>query len=466
MRQSRKFSIAIVLFAGYALAAVPTMAAAAAGDLDASFGVGGKVIIDIGINSDDIVNALAIDASGNAYIAGSTGPLSNTDFAIIKLDTNGKLVPGFGAAGKVVIDIGTNSEDVAWAITTDPAGNVYVAGTSNSAGSFDFTIVKLDSSGALVPGFGIGGKVLIDIGTKSNDTAFGILRDAGGNLYIAGSSDAAGSVDFVVVKLDANGNLVPGFGVGGKAIVDIGTNSVDIPRPIVMDGTGNLYIAGLTGTGVINDFALIKLDSSGALVPGFGVGGKVVVDLGSDDRGTALARDATGNLFVAGFTGPPGLQDIAVVKLDATGTLVPGFGVGGKSIIDLGGAEIVEGIALNADGSMYIGTSTNTGASQPDFAAVKLDGAGNRVPAFGTGGAKIVDLNGGSVDILNALALDPSGRIYLAGYTRSGALQRDFAVVRLLAASPPVPALHPSALLALAALLTFVAAWARRRSAR
>ena len=87
---------------------------------------------------EDDASALATDASGNVYVTGSSiGIETNYDYATIKYATDGRelWVKRFNGEG--------NGEDVASSLALDASGNIYVAGRSNC----DFTTIKCDSSG-------------------------------------------------------------------------------------------------------------------------------------------------------------------------------------------------------------------------------------------------------------------------------------------------------------------------------
>ena len=172
----------------------------------------GKVIIDFSGNSYDDGYSLQLDNIGNIYIAGLSNE-NDDDFAVIKLDTNGDLDPSFGAGGKVIIDFSGNSDDVARSLQLDDIGNIYVAGSSEVNGNRDdFAVIKLDTNGDLDPSFGANGKVIIDFSGNSGDEGYSLQLDKLGNIYVAGSSYLNGSHDFAVIKLKPNGNLDNTFG--------------------------------------------------------------------------------------------------------------------------------------------------------------------------------------------------------------------------------------------------------------
>jgi uncharacterized delta-60 repeat protein len=207
------------------------------------------------------------------------------------------------------------------------------------------------------------------------------------------------------------GELDPDFGDGGRARIDIG-GSVDSANAIAHDAAGNLYIAGSSGGNSTRDFAVLALDASGTPISAFGDGGKVVLDLGGVDVASSIARDASGNLFVAGTTGA---SDFVVVKLDASGHPVAGFGSGGTKVVDAGGFDQCWSVLLDASGNVYlVGGST---AAPGSTVVAKLDASGNLVANYGSGGIATAPSR---ADFSGPGAIDAAGRIIATGFSSFG----------------------------------------------
>src|SRR5438034_1403148 len=105
MRTARSIRLIVVLAAGLAVwLAVPLAAWAASGDLDATFGAGGKVTTDFA-GGDDAAFAVVLQPDGRLVAAGqaSTG-YRQGDFALARYNPNGSLDATFGAGGKVTTD--------------------------------------------------------------------------------------------------------------------------------------------------------------------------------------------------------------------------------------------------------------------------------------------------------------------------------------------------------------------------
>src|SRR5436309_7539555 len=148
---------------------------AAAGDLDPTFGAGGKVTTGFVNSGFDAATAVAIQSDGKIVAAGLAAD-SNFDqvFALVRYDTTGNLDPTFGTAGKVATDFSNSAfpgkRVVDVVIQSD--GKIVVTGPVGLPGvQSDFGLVRYDSAGNPDPTFGIGGKVTTDFFGNSDAPA-------------------------------------------------------------------------------------------------------------------------------------------------------------------------------------------------------------------------------------------------------------------------------------------------------
>src|SRR5207249_5339824 len=117
-----------------ALLLLPAAGRANPGDLDPTFGIGGKVTT--GIGTDDYGYAVAIQADGKLVVAGETNNGINYDFALVRYNTNGTLDATFGTGGKVTTAVGT-SDDAAYAVAVQADGKLVAAGETDDGGNND-----------------------------------------------------------------------------------------------------------------------------------------------------------------------------------------------------------------------------------------------------------------------------------------------------------------------------------------
>src|SRR5437870_871368 len=187
------------------------------GDLDPSFGTGGRVLTDFG--GGDGARALALQADGRIVVAGSSSAGGFAlDFARARDNSDGSLDPSFGTGGRVLTDFGGDDEARALALHADR--KVVVAGCSDAGGRPDFALARYNDDGSHDSSFGTGGKVLTDFG--GDDEASALVFQSDGKIVVAGFSDAGGFALAALARYNPNGTLDASFGSGGRVLTDSG----------------------------------------------------------------------------------------------------------------------------------------------------------------------------------------------------------------------------------------------------
>jgi uncharacterized delta-60 repeat protein len=111
------------------------------GTLDSTFGNGGSVTTDFSGATDDIAYAMMMQSDGKLVVAGRTGDYPQNDFAVARYSSDGQLDQTFGVGGKVVSDF--SSIDQAYGVAIDSNGKILLAGVAFANGAnFDFTVAR------------------------------------------------------------------------------------------------------------------------------------------------------------------------------------------------------------------------------------------------------------------------------------------------------------------------------------
>jgi hypothetical protein len=421
----------------------------------------------LGGNGDDYAGSIAVDAAGHAYVAGVTAspdfPATPGVFQATAGGGQDAFVAKFSADGKSLLYctyLGGNADDAAFSLAIDAAGHAYIAGITGStnfpttAGAFqtapgggpDGFVAKLSADGkSLVYSTYLGG--------NGWDQIYGIAVDPTGNAYVAGftasanfpmtagafqATYSAGASDAFVAKLSGDGkSLVYSTYVGG--------NGDDAAYAVTVDATGHAYATGYTNsanfpvtTGAYQsgarggqDAFVTKLNTDGkSLLYSTHIGGS------SDDAGYAVAVDATGHAYVAGFTYSSdfpttagvaqskfagGSSDVFVTKLSADGAkLAYSTYLGGA------GDDNANAVALDRAGRAYVGGFTSSmnfpvtaSAYQGTFNGGPFDAFVASLSADGKSIVYATYLGGSAADYINSVAADSHGNVYAAGITYS-----------------------------------------------
>ena len=201
---------------------------------------------------------------------------------------------------------------------------------------------------------------------------------------------------------------------------------------VALSPDGGIVLAGSEsgGTG-----ALAVLTPLGALDTGFSGDGKLTHLVGNVTIYTAVAVQPDGKIVAAGYTwssGSPTSYDFLVTRFEANGALDSSFGSGGYRTIDFGGGDRAACLALQPDGKIVVAgyTDPDEGTSgDQDFAVARLTTTGALDATFDSDGKVIVSFVGD--DQCRSVLVDRQGRVLLGGYSGIGA-HHDFYMVRLL----------------------------------
>lgn len=261
-------------------------------------------------NGTDRPTAIALDSDGNVYVTGTSygGSATKMDYATIKYNPYGLQLWVRRYAGS------QRGDDGATAIAVNGLGEVVVSGYSwgGTAVGYDYLTLKYSTYGAVRwtqrydgPGHG-------------SDSPTAIALDEDGNAYVTGYSYGGLRVtmDYMTIKYDPNGRPLWRQRYNGPG------NDWDQPTAIGLDSTGNVYVTGVSvGNGTAADFATIKYDAFGHTKWVQRYNGPN----NSSDQATAMTVDEDGNVYVAGvsYTGLDGLHyqtaDAATVLYDTNG---------------------------------------------------------------------------------------------------------------------------------------------------
>ncbi|WP_045234979.1 SBBP repeat-containing protein [Deinococcus pimensis] len=283
---------------------------------------GRRTVTQFGTSGNDRALSVVVDASGNAWITGSTdGTLpgqtnaGGRDAFLAKLDPQGHLT---------FRQFGSSAYDQPRSIALDTQGDVYLAGVTQgalpgqtSAGGPDAFLAKLGAGGDLT---------FWQFGTPYADSAAGVAVTHSGSVVAAGTTVGTlpgnvsrGSSDGFVATLAGDGTLaLRQFGTDGQEDV-IGV-AARADGAVVVTGAEYGAWPGFTNAGASDAFLAVVDPQGGVTGYQFGSAGR--------DVGYAVTVDAHGNAFATGYTegslpggASLGGQDAFLAKLGPDGTL-------------------------------------------------------------------------------------------------------------------------------------------------
>ena len=302
------------------------------------------------------------------------------------------------------------------AVAVDGSGNLYIADTVSNK------ILKVSASGIITTFAGNGSITYAgDNGPATKASFFtplGVAADSNGNVYIADSGnnrvrkvDAGGTITTVA------GTGAPGLsGDGGPAA----SANIWSPSAVAVDTSGNLYIAEAGNNRVrkVDTNGIIHTFAGGAVLVGFSGDGSAAVGAGLFLPG-GLAVDKSGNVYISDI-GNNRIRkvDTAGVIHTVAGNGTKGFsGDGGpatSAMLNMSGAHA--GLGVDGAGNLYIPDIANHRVRKVDTTGVIATVAGNGIAGFSgdNGPATSAGLNNP-----NDVAVDNSGNFYISDSTNN-----------------------------------------------
>jgi hypothetical protein len=284
--------------------------------------------------------------------------------------------------------------DVATSVQQTSDGGYIVAGITNffGAGNYDILLLKTDANGNIIWAKTYGG--------TNYDYASSVRQTSDGGYIVAGWTESfgAGNRDVLLIKTDANGNIIWAKTYGG-------TGS-DIANSVQQTSDGGYIVGGNTysfGTGWYNIF-LIKTDANGNII--------WAKTYGSPhwDWASSVQQTSDGGYIVAGETDFYGIYDkcIFLIKTDASGNIIwakiytPGIPIGIDSTFL---------VQQTSDGGYIVAGYSPGGAGAYDILLMKTDANGNIIWAKTYGGT--------SLDWASSVQQTSDGGYIVAGITNS-----------------------------------------------
>ena len=306
------------------------------GTLDATFGSGGTVVTDFGPNDRDSAFGFLIQSDGKIVLAGSTCERfasSECDFALARYDNNGNLDPTFGTGGRVVSGFGTT--DIIYTIAQQKDKKLVVGGYRD----LDFAIARYNPDGTLDSSFGTSGLVITEFGVTNYNAAVEKILIQDNGKIIAVGFDTNTTYGFAMARYNpTDGSLDTSFGTGGLVtaglyawgrdavlqedgkIVVVGSTSFNLP-------TTDFAIARFNFDGSVDT-------TFGGGDPLFDIDGLVKTDFNAQtDYALTAAIQPDGKLVVGGRTDVGIVGDIALARYfldsdiitDSDGDGIPDF---------------------------------------------------------------------------------------------------------------------------------------------
>lgn len=403
------------------------------GGLDLEFGKNGFVITQFQSNS-SVGRDIEIQRDGKIIIAGYSNTESlNSDFALARFQSNGKLDTEFGDSGKVICSV-SKDHDKPFALALQNDGKIILAGyssirvpgtslidpTVDTISISIFTLARFLNNGLLDYSFGESGFVKKDFGSVGIFRAISILDN--GKIIVAGDAYIESIEQFVIMSFNMDGSFDSTFAEAGifHTSIESGKNAC---RAMAIQPDHHIIAAGFCSdsTDYFNEkFAAIRINTTGNLDSTFGIGGKISIPiLERSAECNAISLQPDGKILLAGDVFiSTGDFDLALIRLNRDGNIDDTFGENGLVLKNILENESCQSVLVQQDGGILLTGYTSNKQNDPRIAIVRFNINGNLDELFGNNG---ISINSSGVDDWNYAQnakIQSDGKIVIGGYGR------------------------------------------------
>ncbi len=341
------------------------------GSVDMTFGSSGLRIVQVAERRTDI-DAMVFH-NGIIYLVGNTTTDvggTNTYVYAAALTQNGIFVNTFGVTGVKKFNSGNTDLYKATDILVDANGKILIAGLK----SFDnLYVMKITTTGAMDASWSNDGIAFIP--TNNSDhwwDLYDMELDKNGQVLITGKKYRANNGSTIpafwhvfVARWNANGTLDNTFATNGIGLYNSDPTHFDEAKSIMVTAANNYVTAGITYMGSDYDYSALGILHNGAINPNFGVNGWSINDLlhGQDSENCLNATMLPdGRILQTGNQGSGDTVHFALLMLNPDGTRDNVFAPDGlfMNIFNQNNNSSGQAAAVDPSGKIYMGGYTRT----------------------------------------------------------------------------------------------------------
>jgi uncharacterized delta-60 repeat protein len=299
---------------------------------------------------------------------------------------------------------------------SDNSGNLVITWSGNGSAEGDLNGFQIQLRPVpIAPGldatFAGSGKTLIGFGAVYS-AANAVAIQSDGRIVVAGVTNDASfnQSGLALARLNTNGSLDQSFGINGK----VTNGDVDNANAVAIQPDGKILAAG-----GFSGFELARYNTNGSLDTAFGTNGIAKALVSTSAGAQAIGIQPNGKIVVSGHSQPSGPEQFAVARFNTDGTLDSSFGNAGSVTTTIETGCAAYGMGIQPDGKSVLAGLAAT-ATTVDFGAARFNTNGALDLTFGSLGRVTNNVGGGTFDGAYAMAIQPDGKIVLAGAVALG----------------------------------------------
>lgn len=326
---------------------------------------GGALVITLGAGytTHSIEHAFT-DSQGRLVFSGNAlnGPAGNWQQGfVVRLTASGELDASFGSGGKVIIPFGSTGSDLIRSVAEDSQRRLLVAGRSSaSGGDMDFAVARLLENGAMDTTYGTSGWAKVENPGYANLIQHVFLQPGSDTLYFVGRAWDTPTSAYA----SAFGSLLPDGtsnpSLPGHLITALGSHSGSAAYSAFAQDDQHWIVGGHGTNGSVDDLTLTRINITGPTIDTtFGTSGVLTINIHTTEQINKVMQGANSKILACGSS-----IDFRLIRTTPNGTLDTTFGPSGRRSVDFGVNTVEEGCrAMQLDSKGRIIAAGWSGAS-------------------------------------------------------------------------------------------------------
>ena len=385
------------------------------GGFDKSFNGNSYHSLSIG-KSFERTQHMTRQADGKIIVVGYLSVGQTRNAFVARYMSDGAEDLSFGDGGKVIF---YNFPSTFYSVVVQKDGKLVISGVATQSNQNNFLVARLESNGNFDKSFAGKGYLTQPVGDLGAALAYKVVVGSDGKIVVGGYAWVNGQhYNFAMIRLKPDGTLDADFGTAGISLTDIGSGTADFANDIILLTNGGILMVGSTRQvtpAVLNyDFAMARFNSYGRLDNTFSSDGKVTTDFaGQDDAAYSVLVLSNGGIIVGGYATEAGISKFALAKYSNSGILDISFDKDGKVMTTVNG-ESSSPYDMNIQSDDKIVLAGNTLSGK--FCTVRYSAYGVPDNSYGKAGINIQDLGGG-IGGLRGVVILSDRKALVCGYS-------------------------------------------------
>ncbi len=406
----------------------------AQGVLDRSFGTPAGYVLYRGASGGQERGVeMAVLPDGRIVVMGYRHNGQDNDILLLCYAGDGFPDISFGAGGAAVFHVPGSEDEKGLGLALQADGKIVVAGYARFAGKRDVLVARFNANGGIDRSFGTSGYVTYGGAGDGTDIGFGIAIQGDGKIVVVGEALHQRSQDALLLRYNKDGTLDDSFGTAGVFVYNGGAGKADKGFAVAIAQDGGIVLTGSSIIAAKEDVLVLKVDRDGKLDASFGRNGVATYSGPGDesDYGNSVVVQPDGRIVIVGASIMGSQFDILVLRMNADGSLDTTFAGDGATTYGRSGDryDYAWGAAIQPDGKIVLAGATSNGTDN-DGLLVRFLPDGTLDVGFAAGGVFAFAVPGAAEDSLAAVALQADGRIVAAGHSNDGT-NDDVLVIRV-----------------------------------